>query len=231
MKKVILFILIFATVKALAQGSNIPPTTLPTPIFVSNFVGPSYAKSVNGSPYFDEAYHKGELWTSNNLHFTDEVVYKFNEVENTVLIKTKEGKELLVGAKVIDSCRLYMDDKTTVYFYKASFLNTDKWKDKICQVVYAGKKITVYKIPHKTFEHKEYQGNIGDGRSMYAYVSRDDYFIKVGSKPITKLKLSKKDIMDKIPHKRNDLKEEFDYIEFLETITEKKLVAILKKIE
>ena len=46
---------------------------------------------IKGSKFFYNEYMDGEIWMSNNRHFTTE--YKFDEEKNTIQVQLKEGKE------------------------------------------------------------------------------------------------------------------------------------------
>ena len=236
MKKYILFIIIcivltnYLTAQrgSFNQGAPFREQTLmqfPSAIDASN------AKQIKGSRFYDPEYRKGELWTSNGLHCTDELEYKFDEVENSVQVKTKSGKELLLDANSIDSFRLYMDDTTTIYYYKAPVPEDRKRENKIFQVVYVGNKILLFKIPQKVLKNFNYKGSFGDGRTLGEYISRNQYFIKAGNKSLTSVKLNKKDLVNKIPFKKGELTELLEYVEFYEELTEKKVLEIIHKID
>ena len=88
MKKYILFIVswivlvnhLTAQRGTFNQGAPFREQTLmqfPAAIDASN------AKQIKGSRFYDPEYRKGELWASNGLHCTDELEYKFDEVENS----------------------------------------------------------------------------------------------------------------------------------------------------
>lgn len=190
----------------------------------------SNSKRIKGSRFYDPEYQKGELWTSNGLHFKDELEYKFDEVENSVQIKTEDGKELVVDANLVDSFRLYLNDRT-IYYYKAHVPDGKKDEEKIFQVVHVGKQVLLFKIASKTIKHYNYQGAFGDGRTVGEYVSHHHYYIKVGNKPLTRIKLNKKDITKKITLNRAILLDQLEYIEPFEEITEKKFIDILRKVE
>ena len=228
-KQLCLFILIANSLHLQAQ--NLMGDFKPITPFI---VGPTLSiiriKRVNGTPFYDDAYHKGELWTANHFHFTDELVYAFDEVENTLLVKTKKDTAMYVNAALIDSFRLYVNDSTIVYYYKGAYLHNLDNKDKLFQVVYSSQKVFLCKIPHKTLHEKPYIGHIGDMNIKDEYLSHDAYFIKVGSKALEPFRLTKKDILKKLPQKRPQLQEEFEYIDFFEDITETKLIALIKKI-
>ncbi len=48
---------------------------------------------VKGSKFFYENYTAGEIWLSKDRHYGKEYTYKFDEEQNTVQIKMKDGKE------------------------------------------------------------------------------------------------------------------------------------------
>ena len=210
------------------QGAPFREQTLmqfPSAIDASN------AKQIKGSRFYNPEYRKGELWASNGLHCTDELEYKFDEVENSVQVKTKSGKELLLDANSIDSFRLYVDDTTTIYYYKAPLPDSKRAENKIFQVVYVGNKILLFKIPQKVMKNLNYKGSFGDGRTLGEYVPRHQYYIKAGNKPLTSVKLNKKDLVNKIPFKKGELTELLEYVEFYEELTEKKVLDIIHKID
>lgn len=234
MKKVLLFFFLLFVFVLQGQTpiySAAFPSYTPTAGYVAGTIAPNKNNQDKGSPYSTSDYTKGELWTSTNLHFTKEVDYLFDEMQNTLQIKTKKGDVVYVGSKVIDSFRLYKDDGTTIRYYKSALLNGKMRDSSIYQAVYAGKRILVYKLPHKIFRYKEFQGGFSDGKQGYEYINRDDYYIKVGEKSLVPLKLTKKGLIQTIPNKRNELEAIFEYIDFYEEITESKLTDILHKIE
>lgn len=236
MKKILLCFTILATTFLYTQaqrgtingGAAFREQTLmqfPTVIDAQN------AKKIRGSRFYDPEYQKGELWTNNGLHFKDELTYKFDEVENSVQIKTKDDKELVVDARLIDSFRLYLNDTKTIYYYKAPVPDGKKGEEKIFQVVYTGSRILLFKIPVKTIKPLNYQGAFGDGRTVGAYVTHHQYYVKSGMKPLVRLKLTKKDLHDKINFKRSLLDDLLDDIEPFEQITEDKVIDIFQKLE
>lgn len=234
MKKVLLIFCSFSFFVAHAQVPTYSaafPAYTPTAGNVMGTIATNKFNQDKGSPYSTSDYTKGELWTSTNLHFTNEVDYLFDEMQNTLQIKTKKGEVVYVGSKIIDSFRLYIDDTTTIRYYKSAFLNGKMRDSSIYQAVYAGKRILVYKMPHKIFRYKEFQGGFSDGKQGYEYINRDDYYIKVGTKSLVPLKLTKKGLIQTIPNKRKELEAIFEYIDFYEEITESKLADILHKIE
>ncbi len=56
---------------------------------------------IRGSRYLNDEYTEGALWLTKNRQYHEGYLFKFDEVENSVQVKHKDGRELLMKRKQI----------------------------------------------------------------------------------------------------------------------------------
>ncbi len=152
-----------------------------------------------GKRYFSEEYLEGELWTTNNTHYTTELTYRFDKVENAVEIKYKDtGKEVQLYNEKVVALQLNINDK------KISFLKIPE-VDKnnphnLYQLLVYKEKYKVVKFPKKKLVVSSNEGESFDApKNTREYKEDYHYYLKIGEQEYTEFKLSKKGLLKAFP--------------------------------
>jgi hypothetical protein len=182
---------------------------------------------IKGSRYFHNEYVKGELWFMNDKYASDEYVYKFDEVENTVQVKGNDGQEILVDATKIKGCRMIINGKSVFYF--GADVPTDYDKRRLFQLLYNSENYRVIKLPQKKLipTHKVFHND----DMQFQYNIEHRYFIKTVDGQYAEFKLTKKGILKIFPDRKVFLEKLFETEPYKERMTESLFVELLTKVE
>ena len=163
---------------------------------------------IKGSKFFHEEYTEGELWMSKNRHFAKEYTYKFNEAENTVQIREKNGKEISLLSHEIEVAKLFINGSTVTYF-RAVVPNIGG-EHRLFQVLFVGKKYTLLKLPAKKLVKTEKTGGYNTGEIYHEYIATHRYFLQSGEKPFEEIKMTKRNLLKAMPQKKAILEAFFE---------------------
>jgi hypothetical protein len=155
---------------------------------------------IKGSKFFYDNYTEGEVWMSKDRHYGKEYTYKFDEEENTVQIRQKDGKEISLLSFEIEVVKLYIDSSTVTYF-RAEVPNS-KGEHRLFQVLFVGKTYTLLKLPGKRMVKEDRTGGYNTGEIYHEYVPTHRYFLLAGQKPAEELKMTKRSLMKSLPQKK-----------------------------
>lgn len=163
---------------------------------------------IKGSKFFYDDYTEGEIWLSKDRHYAKEYTYKFDEVENTVQVRQKNGKEISLLSHEIEVLKLFIDTATVTYF-RAEVPNSGG-EHRLFQVLFVGKKYTLLKLPSKKLVKTEKTGGYNTGEIYHEYIATHRYFLQSGEKPFEEIRMSKRSLLKAMPQKRAILEAFFE---------------------
>jgi hypothetical protein len=163
---------------------------------------------IKGFRYFYDEYTEGELWLTDNRHYKEGYLFKFDEVENSVQVKSPDGKELLLDKDEVVICQLFIFGSTVSYL-GLELPNKDN-QDKentynIFQVLYLSDNYQVLKLPQKRIRKNPKNMSAGQGFEYDQYVPEYHYFVKKKDGLLTEFKPNKKDILAQFSEKKGNL--------------------------
>lgn len=163
---------------------------------------------IKGSKFFYEDYTEGALWLSKDRHYGKEYTYKFDESENTVQVKTKEGKEISLLSHEIEVAKLFIKGSTVTYL-RAEVPNS-KGEHRLFQVLFVGKKYALLKLPGKKLVKEERTGGYNTGEIYHEYIATHRYFLQTGQKTAEEIKMTKRSLLKAMPSKKAVLEDFFE---------------------
>ncbi len=240
MKNVLLFSIIFFPLTSFGQsGVNTNLQQFGTESAISADFVPKFNISpieLKGSRYFNEEYTAGEIWMSRNRHYSTELKYRFDEYENSVQVKYRKGKELLLLSEEIEYLKLFNKTDTLLFFKMP--VPGEKNMSKLFMVVYASPAYKLIKLPGKRYRYVNDKIPYGSGERYDEYIDEHRYFIKIGKSAFTEIKPTQKALMKAFPQKKATLDKLFSTPEEVKPDEKKKgnlkdftLAQILQKIE
>lgn len=235
MKNIIVTLLVFSCFTMFAQVnanlSNIQTkldnlttqTNAPIiPLFDLRYEG------IKGSRFFNEEYSTGEIWMTNNRHYTTEMEYKFDEHENGVQVKFKStGKEITLFNNEVEIFKLRMNGKEVTYF-KAEVPGEGD-ANKLFQVIFLSEKYKLIKLPSKKLVRHDEKGNsYVDTRKYDEFEDNHRYFIKTNDKDFKELKFKKSAFTKTIVEKKQQLEKIFNQKEYKGDLTDVMIAEVLQ---
>ena len=197
------------------------PSTVPN--FDTRYEG------VLGSRFTIEVYNKGEIWLTDGRHYTTELQYRFDEIENSVQVKYPEGKELLLFNNYVLKCHISQKDTTIIYL--KALIEGEKDVHKLYQVLYDGKKYTLLKLPTRKIIHIDEKTALTIGRLYDQITPVFHYYFKTDDKIFKEIKRGKKDILKAFSSKKMVLENLFKTPQYEGDLDDKKLVALFQYLE
>jgi hypothetical protein len=188
--------------------------------------------SVEGSKFFYEEYCDGELLMTKDRLFKMGSGYKYrvDESLNQINSLTPKGQELALLNEEVVYLKLLVKGKEA-YFINATTPEDDK-KERILQILYVGKTYQLLKLAKKQVTRLTRTQGLSDKTLVDKYSSNPHYFLKVKEGYYTEIKLKKKDLIESIPSKKNQLTRMFDTNEKYDgKMTEPMLVEIIQSID
>ena len=151
--------------------------------------------------FYDSIFRPGELKTTKKL-YTNELMYRFDQLERTVQIQMEDGKRLLLFEKDIEYCKLFIE-KDTVLFIPILIPNERKLT--VVQVIYQSPTLQLYRDVRK-FLYRVKSANL-DGYSsekIYDDIRKDYhyYFRKDNESDFMEVKADAKSFVKVMPEKR-----------------------------
>ena len=183
--------------------------------------------SIKGSRYLYDKFVAGEVWFNDGQHIDSLFLYKFDEVEGSVIIQDKEGKEVLLLPATIVSVKLVINDKSVFYLNMEtpSTLN----KKKLYQLIYKSDNYFVVMLPIKKLITS--QKIFHDDEQSYEYTISHRYFLKKKDDDFTEIGLRQKDLMKALPEKSATLAVLFKKPNYKERMTAGLLAELLNEVE
>jgi hypothetical protein len=193
----------------------------------SNLVnyGNSYGKM--GERFFrDTAFHQGELRTRKGL-FTNELGYRYDQIEGAIEIKLENGKRMYLYDKDILYCKLFFDKHTAVFM--PVILPNDN-QTTLVEVIYKTPTLQLYRNLHKI----NMAGASYIGQTDVVDKAKDDYqyYFRKGDKESAKeISITAKSFINMLPNKRHYIVELFKAEEGKGKLSLAKLSEMMKKLD
>jgi hypothetical protein len=195
-------------------GKAQSPSSVPT--FDTRYEG------VLGSRFTIETYNTGEIWLTDGHHYTTQLNYRFDEIENCVQIKYPEGKEILLFNNYVQKCHILNKD-TTVIYQKAQ-IEGEKDPHKLYQVLFEGKNFTLLKFPHRKVLRIDEKTALTIGRLYDQITPLYYYYFKTDGKFFKEIKLKKKDLLKNFPTQKVVLEHLFKTPQYEDAFGESELI-------
>ena len=190
---------------------------------------------VIGSRFFKDEYTEGEIWLTGNRHHKDDVEYKFDEIENSVQVKYKDGREILLFNNDIIACKMTYAGENAIYFKAQVPGESDVHK--LFQLVYYGKKYQLIKLPVKSERKKSTNTNssnsysLKDNENVVEFLNENRYFLKIGDAGFKEVKLKKSAFLKLMSSEKNKLETLFDTPQYKGNLTDWSIAKVLEKME
>ena len=202
-------------------GKSQRPATVP--VFDTRYEG------VKGSRFSIETYNLGEIWLTDGRHFTTELKYRFDELENSVQVQYIDGKELLLFNNYVLKCQIFKND--TIITYRKAAIEGEKELHKLYQVLYEGENYSLLKLPTRKVVRVDEKSALTIGRLYDQITPIFHYYFKTSSSIFKEIKLKKKDLLKFLPTKKAALESLFKTPQYEGDLDEPKLVEIFQKID
>ncbi len=187
-------------------------------------------EGVKGSRFFNDEYAAGEIWMTNGKHYTSEMVYRFDELENSVQIKYPSKKELLLYNFDVLSFNLIINGATHSYV-KADVKGIGD-AHKFFRVIFKNEKCQLIKWTQKIFEKSDNSGAYSREIKYDAYVAKNRYYVKTDEGKFREMGITKKEFLKKFPTKKAIVEKLFSTINNVEKeMTDAKIADFLTTIE
>jgi hypothetical protein len=177
--------------------------------------------------FFDDDYHKGELWMTNNRHYTDQYKYKFDQLAGTVQVQQANGKEILLNIEEIITFQMFIDDKS-VTFFKTKLPNADS--SAIVQVIYWSPKMALLRDIKKKLVRQRESNAYSSGKVFDKIVSDYQYYFSKKDGAIVQIKPTKKGLLKVLPEKEAEIEQLFKTKKY-ERLTMSKLAELMQKLD
>ena len=182
---------------------------------------------INGSRYFYKDYATGELWFMNGDSVSKGYLFKFDESENSVQFKDKDGQEILADVTKLMGCRLDIDGKIVLYL-KMEVPNEPNVR-RMFQLLYSSDGHQVIKLPSKKLITKT--KIFHDDPVAYEYIVQHRYFLKKGNGKFEEMKLKKKGLLAAFPEKKARIARLLEAPQYKDGLDEAGLAAILTELD
>ena len=188
---------------------------------------------IKGSRFFSETYYEGELWTQKETHYGDELLYRFDGIENSVQIKYKDsGKEVLLFKENVKRLDLKINAQV-ITFVRVPGIDP-KDDQKLYQVIYLSKNVKLVKLFRKKLLTKTIEsGGFDPDKNETAYEDKSLYFIKNGyrNNAFEPFNLSQKGLIKAFPDKETKIKQVLASGKYKKNLTDVAMGEVLKLLE
>jgi hypothetical protein len=184
-----------------------------------------------GTRYLTDNYLEGELWTTKNTHYTTEMTYRFDEVDNAVQVKYRDsGKEVQLLNENVAALQLNINDK------KISFLRipeVDKENPhNLYQLIVFKEKLKVVKFAKKKLVVSNNEDQVFDPVKKTSEYKEDyHYYLKMGDKEYVEFKLSKKGLLKAFPRHTTKIEEILKLPKYNKKITDAIMIDVIDSIQ
>jgi hypothetical protein len=177
--------------------------------------------------FFDDEYHTGELWLTNNRHYTNQYKYKFDQLAGTVQVQQANGKEILITIEEILTFQMFIDDKS-VTFFKTQLPNAES--PSIVQVVYRSSNMTFFRDIKKKLVREKESSAYSDGKVYDKIINDYQYYLSKKDALAVQVKPNKKGFIKVLPDKEKEIVRLFKTKKF-EDLTVSKLADLMQKLD
>jgi hypothetical protein len=187
-------------------------------------------EGIRGNRYFaDDKFHTGELWMTNG-HYTNEVMYRFDQVACSVQIRYPDGKEILLDANNIIVFHLNIDDKKII-FSRAKLPRSNVYA--LMQVIYYSPTLQLYRHSKKKLIRVNDTGAYSKGE-VYDELENDyQYYMRYEKEDadLQEVKVSKKSLSKAMPSKAAKIERLFNSAQFKGDLTISKAAELMKRLD
>ena len=188
--------------------------------------------SMQGTRYFlDSIYRPGELRTAKGL-YTSELLYRFDQAERMVQVKTESGKELWLNEYDVLDFKLFFGNRV-IEFVPAAVPNGRKLT--LLQVIYKSPTLQLLRDSRKYVIRVKSDNLDGYSSDVVYDEARKDYryFLNQGVNSIAfqEVKINTKSFVKMMPHKKNLITRLFKAGEAKEGLTVTKVAGIMKELD
>jgi hypothetical protein len=180
-----------------------------------------------GERFFrDTAFHQGELRTRKDL-FTNELGYRYDQIEGAIEIKLENGKRMYLYDKDILYCKLFFYKHTAVFM--PVILPNDNQMT-LVEVIYKTPTLQLYRNLHKI----NTVGASYIGQTDVVDKTKDDYqyYFKKGDKEVLKeVSITAKSFINMLPNKKHYIVALFKAEEGKGKLSLAKLSEMMKKLD
>ncbi len=202
-------------------GRSQRPSTVP--IFDSRYEG------VKGSRFTIEDYLAGEIWLTDGRHYTTELRYRFDEIENSIQVQYADGKELLLFNNYVTKLHLFNKDSTIIY--RKDIIEGEKDIHKLHQVLFEGKNYSLIKLPTRKVVRIDEKSALTIGRLYDQINPIYHYYFKTVNALFKEIKLKKKDIIKVLPSQKGFLEKHFNTPQYDKDLNEKMLIYMFQEMD
>jgi hypothetical protein len=185
-------------------------------------------EGVKGSRYFyDDKYHEGTLTMTRKREFGKGMLFRFDQLEGTVQMKSPDGKEVLVDQNEILNFNLFVEDKSVIFIR----VKTPDDKFTLVQVIYYSPTMKVVRDPRKKLKRVENVGAYSSNQIYDTYTNDYHYYLQRGEENIQEVKPTAKSFAKAIPEKANKIESLFKSAKSKGDLSVSKLAEIMKKLD
>ena len=185
-------------------------------------------EGVKGSRYFyDDKYHEGTLTMTRKREFGKDMLFRYDQLEGTVQMKSPDGKEVLVDQNEILNFNLFVEDKSVIFIR----VKTPDDKFSLVQVIYYSPTMKVVRDPRKKLKRVENTGAYSANQIYDTYTNDYKYFLQRGEEPIQEVKPTAKSFAKAIPNKATRIETLFKAAKSKGDLSVSKLAEIMKKLD
>jgi hypothetical protein len=184
-----------------------------------------------GTRYLTDNYLEGELWTTNNTHYTTELTYRFDEVDNAVQIKYKEsGKEVQLFNDKVAALQLNINNKKISYL-RIPEVNKES-PNNLYQLIVYKENYKVVKFAKKKLVVSSNEDQVFDPVKKTSEFKEDyHYYLKLGDKEYVEFKLSKKGLLKAFPRHSSKIEEIFKLPKYSKKITDAIMIDVIDSVQ
>ena len=229
---------LFAAAQILGQASNVANLGDKLDQIGNNSsvqVIPVFDKTVyeiEGSRYSAQDFNEGEIWMTEERHFTTQLKYRFDELENSIEVKYPDGRTLLLFNNQVEKCFIKLPDGRQLRYINASDFLAEKDLNRLLQVVYTSPKYKLIKNPKKEFKNgsreKTYRAA---GTQNDAFIAAHTYFLQIEKGKFKEIKLTKKGFLKALPELKTKLDALFLTPQYAKELDDWKAAELLQSIE
>jgi hypothetical protein len=185
-------------------------------------------EGIKGSRYFyDDKYHEGTLTMTRKREFGKGMMFRFDQLEGTVQMKSPDGKEVLVDQNEILNFNLFVEDKSVIFIR----MKTPNEKFTLVQVIYYSPTMKVVRDPRKKLKRVENTGAYSANQIYDTYTNDYHYYLQRGEENIQEVKPSAKSFAKAMPDKAKKIENLFKTVQKKGDMSVSKLAEIMKKVD
>ncbi|MDZ7877763.1 MAG: hypothetical protein U5L45_08835 [Saprospiraceae bacterium] len=185
-------------------------------------------EGVKGSRFFyDEQYHEGSLTMTRKREFGKNMLFRFDQLEGTVQMKSPNGKEILVDQNEILNFNLFVEGKSVAFIR----VKTPNDRFSLVQVIYYSPTIKVLRDPRKKLKRVENTGAYSANQIYDTYINDYHYFLQQGEEKIQEVKPTAKSFAKAMPSKAAKVETLFKAAKSKGELSVSKLAEIVKKLD